>query len=65
MAHCTRSTNTRPIPSDLAADLPPPATAEQPVSQRTHSQYALVASLLTALFVQDVESYKLIEHNHL
>ena len=65
VAHRTRSAQTRAIPSDLAADLPPPAAAEQPVSQQTCSRYALAASLLTALPVLDLEYGKLLEHKQL
>ena len=65
MAHRTQSAQPRAIPSDIAADLPLPAVAEQPVLQQTHSQYALAASLLTALPVLNVESGKLLEHNQL
>ena len=65
MAHRTRSTTARVPPPDPPPPPPPRAAAEQPVSQRTRSRYALAASLLTALPVLDVESGKLLEHKQL
>ena len=62
MAHRTRSTTARGPPPDPP---PPRAAAEQPVSQRTRSRYALAASQLTALPVLDVKSGKLLEHKQL
>ena len=52
-------------PCHVTANLPSPAAAEQPVSQQSHSQYALAVSLLAALPVLDVESGKLLKHKEL
>ena len=65
MAHHIRSAKTRPIPSDLAVNLPPPVVAEQPVLQQNCSRYVLATSLLKALPVLDVKSGKLLGHKQL
>ena len=65
MSCCTQSTHPWVNPTNLPANFLPHAATDQPMSQQTRLQYALVASLLTALPVLDVESAKILEHTQL